>query len=119
MTGYCFPEMLVDVVRLNAAGERSAAHDIFNAHLPLVRYEQQAGIGLAVRKYVLMRRGVLASDTQRKPAGVLSSLAKDEIEYLLSCIVRVDKRAVLPPLRASTDVELPVPASRTPQKAES
>jgi 4-hydroxy-tetrahydrodipicolinate synthase len=119
MTGYCFPEMLVEVVRLNAAGQRDAAHDIFNAHLPLVRYEQQAGIGLAVRKYVLMRRGVLASDTQRKPAAVLTSQAKSEIEYLLSRIARVDKRAALTPLSASTDAGISVSASGTSQKAMS
>ena len=58
MTGYAFPDMLVDVVRLRAAGERDAAHDLFDAHLPLLRYEQQPGVGLAVRKYVLMRRGI-------------------------------------------------------------
>ena len=44
----------------------------FDAHLPLVRYEQQQGVGLAVRKYVLMRRGLVASDTQRKPASAFS-----------------------------------------------
>ncbi|MCK7497138.1 MAG: hypothetical protein MZW92_44515 [Comamonadaceae bacterium] len=38
-----------------AAGERERAHDLFDAHLPLLRYEQQPGVGLAVRKYVLMR----------------------------------------------------------------
>ena len=58
MTGYCFPDMLVDVVRLSVEGRRDATHDLFDAHLPLIRYEQQPGIGLAVRKYVLMRRGV-------------------------------------------------------------
>ncbi len=118
MTGYCFPEMLVDVVRFTAAGQRDAAHDIFNAHLPLVRYEQQPGIGLAVRKYVLMRRGVLASDAQRKPAAVLSSRARDEVEYLLSCIARVDKRAGLGPRGAPTDTELPVSGFREAQKAK-
>ena len=71
-TGYAFPEMLIDVVRLSKAGERDEAHDLFDAHLPLLRYEQQPGVGLAVRKYVLMRRGVLAHDTQRKPAAPMS-----------------------------------------------
>jgi 4-hydroxy-tetrahydrodipicolinate synthase len=93
MTGYAFPEMLVDVVRLSAAGERDAAHDMFDAHLPLVRYEQQPGIGLAVRKYVLKRRGVLASDAQRKPGAGISATAKGEIEYLLSRVARRDPRA--------------------------
>jgi 4-hydroxy-tetrahydrodipicolinate synthase len=95
MTGYCFPDMLVDVVRLNASGQRDAAHDLFDAHLPLIRYEQQPGAGLAVRKYVLMRRGILASDAQREPAVSLSARAKAEIDYLLSRIAKTDKRARL------------------------
>ena len=32
----------------------------------LIRYEQQPGPGLAVRKYVMMRREVLSHDTLRK-----------------------------------------------------
>lgn len=102
MTGYCFPDMLVDVVRLSAASQREAAHDLFDAHLPLIRYEQQPGIGLAVRKYVLMRRGILASDAQRKPDSILSPLAKAEIDFLLSRIARVDQRATLPAETAHT-----------------
>ena len=61
MTGYAFPELLIDVVKLSKAGKRDAAHDLFDAHLPLIRYEQQPGAGLAVRKYVLQKRGVIAS----------------------------------------------------------
>jgi 4-hydroxy-tetrahydrodipicolinate synthase len=95
MTGYCFPEMLVDVVRLTVEGKRDAAHDLFNAHLPLVRYEQQPGAGLAVRKYVLMRRGVLGTDAQRKPGKGLSARARSEVDYLLSRLARVDQRANL------------------------
>ncbi len=93
MTGYCFPDMLVDVVRLSKAGRRDEAHDLFDAHLPLIRYEQQPGIGLAVRKYVLKRRGILASDAQRKPGAVLSATARAEVEYLLSRLGRADARA--------------------------
>src|SRR4051812_45515112 len=95
-TGYAFPEMLVDVVKLSTAGRRDEAHDLFDAHLPYLRYEQQQGpLGLAVRKYVLMRRGILASDAQRKPALSLSAQAKHEVDYLLSRIARVDKRAAI------------------------
>jgi 4-hydroxy-tetrahydrodipicolinate synthase len=93
MTGYCFPEMLVDVVSLSAAGRRDEAHDLFDAHLPLLRYEQQPGLGLAVRKYVLARRGVLATDTQRTPATRLSPTAIAEVEYLLGRLARRDDRA--------------------------
>jgi 4-hydroxy-tetrahydrodipicolinate synthase len=95
MTGYCFPDMLVDAVRLHADGQRDAMHDLFDAHLPLIRYEQQQGIGLAVRKYVLTRRGVIASEAQRRPAVSLSAAARAEVDYLLKRIARVDARAAL------------------------
>jgi 4-hydroxy-tetrahydrodipicolinate synthase len=97
MTGYCFPEMLVDVVRLTAEGRRNEAHKMFNAHLPLVRYEQQPNLGLAVRKYVMMRRGLLTSDAQRKPGSILSKQGKEEVDYLLSNLALLDNRAQLAP----------------------
>jgi 4-hydroxy-tetrahydrodipicolinate synthase len=95
MTGYAFPDMLVDVVKLAQQGHRDAAHDLFDAHLPLMRYEQQQGIGLAVRKYVLQKRGAIAHDTQRAPAVLLSATAKAEIDYLLARVARHDPRAEL------------------------
>src|SRR3978361_1598905 len=95
MTGYAFPDMLVDVVRLSKAGQREAAHDLFDAHLPLIRYEQQPGIGLTVRKYLLQKRGVIASSAQRKPGATITAAAKAEVDYLLSRVARVDERADL------------------------
>ncbi|MGL4636407.1 MAG: dihydrodipicolinate synthase family protein [Beijerinckiaceae bacterium] len=88
MTGYAFPEMLSSVVKLINAGKRDAAHDLFDAHLPLLRYEQQPGVGLAVRKYVMMKRGMIASDAQRKPASALSAKARTEVDYLLERLVK-------------------------------
>jgi 4-hydroxy-tetrahydrodipicolinate synthase len=93
MTGYAFPEMLADVVRLQNQGRRDEAHDLFDAHLPLLRYEQQQGVGLATRKYVLMRRGFIASDAQRKPGSSLSVAARAEIDYLLARLAKHDPRA--------------------------
>lgn len=93
MTGYGFPDMLVELVGLFAAGKRDEAHDLFDAHLPLIRYEQQLGVGLAVRKHVLMRRGVITSDAQRKPGSALSTTARAEVDYLLRRLARHDPRA--------------------------
>jgi 4-hydroxy-tetrahydrodipicolinate synthase len=88
-TGYAYPEMLVQLVRLIKAGDRAAAHDLFNRHLPLLRYEQQPGmLGLAVRKYILKRRGAIASDAQRKPGIRLSKEAIAEIEWLVARLER-------------------------------
>jgi 4-hydroxy-tetrahydrodipicolinate synthase len=99
MTGYAYPEMLVDVCRLMAAGRRSEAHDLFDAHLPLVRYEQQPGAGLAVRKYVLWRRGVLKSDAQRRPGPRVSRETAAEIDFMLD---RLERATALRTIRAAS-----------------
>lgn len=95
MTGYAFPDMLADVVRLQREGRRDAAHDLFDAHLPLLRYEQQPGVGLGVRKHVMQRRGLIASSAQRAPKTALTAAARDEVEYLLTRLARHDARAAL------------------------
>ncbi|PZA12318.1 dihydrodipicolinate synthase family protein [Rhodopseudomonas palustris] len=103
MTGYCFPDMLVDVVKLSKAGQRDLAHNLFDAHLPLIRYEHQQGVGLSVRKYVLKKRGLLSSSAQRKPGASLTDTAREEVDYLLSRLARVDKRADLEPRSKAAD----------------
>src|SRR2546430_13886172 len=79
-TGYAFPELLSDVVKLQKGGKRDAAHALFDAHLPLIRYEQQPGAGLSVRKYVLQKRGIIASSAQRKPGATITAAAKAEVD---------------------------------------
>lgn len=86
MTGYAYPDMLVELVKLQKAGKRDEAHNLFDAHLPLLRYEQQQGVGLAVRKYVMMKRGFIVSDAQRAPGTGLTAKARDEVDYLISRI---------------------------------
>ncbi|MBO9589098.1 dihydrodipicolinate synthase family protein [Devosia sp.] len=84
MTGFCYPEMMVGVVANYAKGDVERAHDIFDAYLPLVRYEQQQGIGLAARKYVLAKRGIISSAALRKPGGALSAKDVADVERLLA-----------------------------------
>jgi 4-hydroxy-tetrahydrodipicolinate synthase len=95
MTGYAFPDMLVDVVKLSQSGRRDAAHDLFDAHLPLLRYEQQQGVGLAVRKYVLQKRGAISYDSQRVPGSSVTATAKAEVDYLLGRLAHHDSRATI------------------------
>lgn len=96
MTGYCFPEVLVEMIRLAGSGARDEMHDLFDSHLPLVRYEQQPGTGLAVRKYVLARRGVIATDAQRQPGRGLSVQSRADVDRLLARLSRNrDVNAVL------------------------
>jgi 4-hydroxy-tetrahydrodipicolinate synthase len=84
MTGFCYPEMMVGVVDNYAKGDVERAHDIFDAYLPLARYEQQQGIGLSARKYVLAKRGVISSAALRKPGGALSAKDIADVERLLA-----------------------------------
>jgi 4-hydroxy-tetrahydrodipicolinate synthase len=88
MTGFSFPEMLVDVCRLMREGHSEAALDLYDRYLPLVRYEQQPGLGLAVRKYVLWRRGALATPTLRSPRAPLSDETRAEVDHLLARLDR-------------------------------
>jgi 4-hydroxy-tetrahydrodipicolinate synthase len=94
-TGYAFPDMLVEMVRLAKAGKRDEQHDLFDAHLPLIRYDQQPGVGLAVRKYMLVRRGILSSPAMRKPAPAFSKESRSDVDYLLGRLARRDPRVKL------------------------
>jgi len=84
MTGFAYPEMMVGVVKAHRAGDAERAQDIFDAYLPLARYEQQPGLGLAVRKYVLAKRGAIASPALRKPGAALSPADIAEVERLIA-----------------------------------
>jgi 4-hydroxy-tetrahydrodipicolinate synthase len=87
MTGFAFPEMMVDVCRL-AVSDGERARDLFDAYLPLARYEQQPGAGLAVRKYILAKRGAIATPTLRRPGGALPEASVSEVEILLARLAR-------------------------------
>jgi 4-hydroxy-tetrahydrodipicolinate synthase len=83
MTGFSYPEMMVEVCRAHFAGKPERAADLFDAYLPLARYELQPGLGMAIRKYVLAQRGAIASPAMRKPAPLLSADDKAEIGRLM------------------------------------
>lgn len=84
MTGFAYPEMMVDVVNAFNAGNVERAFDIFDCYLPLAKYEQQAGVGLAVRKHLLAQRGAIASAAVRKPGPKLSALDLADIARLVA-----------------------------------
>jgi 4-hydroxy-tetrahydrodipicolinate synthase len=88
MTGFAFPEMLVQVWELHARGETEKAEDLFDIYLPLVRHEQQPGIGLALRKEVLRRRGAIRSAKQRLPGTSLSATDTAELDRLIARLER-------------------------------
>jgi 4-hydroxy-tetrahydrodipicolinate synthase len=88
MTGFAWPEMLVQVYDLFAAGKSSEAEDLFDLYLPLVRHEQQPSIGLALRKEVLFRRGAIRSAKQRAPGSSLTATDRAELDSLIARLER-------------------------------
>lgn len=82
MTGFAYPEMMAQVIEAYRAKDETRARDIFDAYMPMVRYEAQPGLGLAIRKYTLAQRGVIAHDTVRKPGAALSDRTKSEVDAL-------------------------------------
>ncbi len=89
MTGFAWPEMLVEVYDLFAAGKTEEAEDLFDIYLPLVRHEVQPAIGLALRKEVLFRRGAIKSPAQRAPGSSLAAADQTELDSL---IARMERR---------------------------
>jgi 4-hydroxy-tetrahydrodipicolinate synthase len=83
MTGFAFPEMLVQVYDLFAAGKAEEAEDLFDIYLPLVRHEVQPAIGLALRKEVLFRRGAIKSPRQRAPGSALTATDRAELDGMI------------------------------------
>jgi 4-hydroxy-tetrahydrodipicolinate synthase len=67
MTGFAYPEILVRVVNLYEAGRKDEAAAVFYHYVPLMRFEFQEGIGIALRKEVLRRRGAIVDATIRPP----------------------------------------------------
>lgn len=88
MTGFAWPEMLVQVYDLFAAGKAEEAEDLFDIYLPLVRHEVQPAIGLALRKEVLFRRGAIKSPKQRAPGSSLTAADKIELDGMIKRLER-------------------------------
>jgi 4-hydroxy-tetrahydrodipicolinate synthase len=92
MTGFAYPEVLVAIRRAVLAGETARAGRIYDAYLPLIQFEGQTGVGLAIRKEVLRRRGAITSAHTRSTPRVIDSLTSDELSDVLHR-VRIDPNA--------------------------
>ena len=86
MTGFAFPEILARIMTHWQAGEVDRAADVFYRAVPLMRFEFQEGIGMAIRKTVLQRRGALASAATRAPAGALDAATQKALDRVLTWV---------------------------------
>lgn len=86
MTGFAYPEILVRVVRLFRSGDVDGAAEVFYRAVPLMRFEFQEGIGMAIRKELLHRRGALASPATRPPAVQLDTPTRESLDRVLAWV---------------------------------
>ena len=83
MTGFAFPEILVEIVRTFNEGKVNDAAGVFYKYVPLMRFEFQEGIGMAIRKEMLRRRGVFTSAHVRSPGVQIESATMKALDQLL------------------------------------
>jgi 4-hydroxy-tetrahydrodipicolinate synthase len=84
MTGFAFPEILVRIYQAHAAGDADAAAAIFYRYCPLIRFENQPRINLALRKHIYQLRGVIASSRVRSPFTPVDSDTLADLDDILS-----------------------------------
>ena len=68
MTGFSYPEGLIACIDAWKEGGYDAARAAFLPYLPLVNFEQQAKVALAIRKECLRQRGLIMESIVRPPA---------------------------------------------------
>ncbi len=83
MTGFAFPEALVQIHQAFVAGDLNKATEVYLRYLPLLVFEGQAGIGMAIRKEVLRLRGVIKSAYVRQPGASIDEVSEQELHRTL------------------------------------
>lgn len=83
MTGFAYPEVLVEICRHMAEGDRARAEEVFYRYLPMFLFEFQEGIGVAIRKYALHHRGLIDSYRVRRPGPQIAEETRQEFHHLV------------------------------------
>jgi AcrR family transcriptional regulator len=79
-------EILVKICAQYAAGDVDGATQTFYHACPLIRYENQPGVNMAIRKYIYAQRGAISHAHVRAPS---APLAADVIADLHDIITRL------------------------------
>ena len=86
MTGFAYPEVLVSIYNYLMKNDIDRARNIFYSWLPLIRYENSAGIGLAIRKELMKHRGFIETADVRSPTASIDIRTKEELNDLLNAL---------------------------------
>lgn len=97
MTGFAFPEILIRIYDQYTRGDTTAAAATFDRYCPLIRYEFQPKIGIALRKYTYRRRGAIACDAVRAPGSRIDPPTAAELDAIVARVgLSFDTRGALP-----------------------
>ncbi|MCV7431665.1 dihydrodipicolinate synthase family protein [Mycolicibacterium bacteremicum] len=86
MTGFSHPAVLSAVLNAWDTGGFESARAVFAPWLPLANFEGQLKVGLAIRKEVLRRRGVITSARVRRPARTLPAELVPMLDHHLATL---------------------------------
>ncbi|MYF79552.1 MAG: dihydrodipicolinate synthase family protein [Chloroflexi bacterium] len=86
MTGFAYPEALVKIHRQFAGGDVEGARQTFYGWLPLIRYENTAGLSLSIRKHIMANRGMLDSPAVRPPTPAIDALSVAELDDIMGAM---------------------------------
>ncbi len=97
MTGFAFPEVLLAVYDAYREGDPGRAAALFDRYVPLIRYEFQPKIGLAYRKFVYQRRGIIDSTFIRPPGLQIDDYTRAELAAIIERVgLDLDARGAQP-----------------------
>jgi 4-hydroxy-tetrahydrodipicolinate synthase len=86
MTGFAYPEILIQIWRSWASGNRKRATELYHRYLPILVFEGQPGIGLAIRKEILRRRGLIDSAILRPPDLQLDEAIASDLSEVMTAL---------------------------------
>jgi 4-hydroxy-tetrahydrodipicolinate synthase len=81
-TGFAFPEVLMAMVQAARASNWQRVHALYSWFAPLIVFEQQPGV--AIRKELLRRRGLLSSACARHPGATVTTAVAARLDALLT-----------------------------------
>jgi 4-hydroxy-tetrahydrodipicolinate synthase len=81
-TGFAFPEVLQGMVAAARIGDWATVHGLYERFAALIVFEQQPGV--AIRKEILRRRGLLTSSRVRHPGANVSPSIAAALETLIA-----------------------------------
>lgn len=102
MTGFSYPEALVDIVAAFETSGFDAARQEISPWLPLMNFEGQVSIGLAIRKTNIKSRGLIAHAVVRPPGRQLPVEIVPLVRHHQLSISNALKRAALGSSTAET-----------------